>query len=71
MSEHGSYDDSCKEATSATSIQEIEGLLLKMDEIERALVDVEEGGIKITYDENQVDEDQIIKRIQLEGFHIE
>ncbi|ETP69250.1 heavy-metal-associated domain-containing protein [Planococcus glaciei] len=60
-----------KEATSATSIQEIEGLLLKMDEIERALVDVEEGGIKITYDENQVDEDQIIKRIQLEGFHIE
>ncbi|KOF12067.1 metal ABC transporter ATPase [Planococcus glaciei] len=60
-----------KEATSATSIQEIEGLLLKMDEIERALVDVEEGGIKITFDENQVDEDQIIKRIQLEGFHIE
>lgn len=60
-----------KEATSAISIQEIEGLLLKMDEIERALVDVEEGGIKITYDENQVDEDQIIKRIQLEGFHIE
>ncbi|MDN7227690.1 hypothetical protein QWY22_16975 [Planococcus liqunii] len=60
-----------KEATSATSIQEIEGLLLKMDEIERALVDVEEGGIKITYDENQVDEDQIIKRIQLQGFHIE
>lgn len=60
-----------KEATSATSIQEIEGLLLKMDEIERALVDVEEGGIKITYDENQVDEDQIIKRIQLEGYHIE
>ena len=42
-----------------------------LDEIERALVDVEEGGIKITYDENQVDEDQIIKRIQLEGFHIE
>jgi copper chaperone CopZ len=60
-----------KEATSESSIQEIEGLLLKMDEIERALVDVEEGGIKITYDENQVDEDQIIKRIQLEGFHIE
>ncbi|SDG69482.1 Copper chaperone CopZ [Planococcus glaciei] len=60
-----------KEATSESSIQEIEGLLLKMDEIERALVDVEEGGIKITYDENQVDEDQIIKRMQLEGFHIE
>ncbi|MBZ5200054.1 hypothetical protein HU147_02390 [Planomicrobium chinense] len=60
-----------KEATSETPIQEIEGLLLKMDEIERALVDVEVGEIKITYDENQVDEDQIIKRIQLEGFHIE
>lgn len=60
-----------KEATSETSIQEIEGILLKMNEIERALVDVEEGGITITYDENQVDEDQIIKRIQLEGFHVE
>lgn len=60
-----------KEATSATSIQELEEMLLKMDEVERALVDVEEGEIKITYDENQMNEDQIIKRIQLEGFHIE
>lgn len=60
-----------KEATSETSIQTLETILLKMDEVERALVDVEEGEIKITYDENQMDEDQIIKRIQLEGFHID
>jgi copper chaperone CopZ len=60
-----------KEATSETSIQALENLLLKMEEVERALVDVEEGGITITYDENQVNEDQIVKRIQLEGFHTE
>ncbi|MDN7245039.1 hypothetical protein QWY16_16800 [Planococcus shenhongbingii] len=59
-----------KEATSENSIQALEGILMKMSEVERALVDVEEGGLKITYDENQIDEDQIIKRIQLEGFHI-
>ncbi|MGK7376767.1 heavy-metal-associated domain-containing protein [Planococcus sp. 1R117A] len=59
-----------KEATSENSIQALEGLLMKMSEVERALVDVEEGSLKITYDENQIDEDQIIKRIQLEGFHL-
>lgn len=59
-----------KEATTEKPIQSLEDILNEMSEIERSLVDVEEGEVKITYDENQISEDQITQRIQLEGFHI-
>lgn len=59
-----------KEATAEKSIQSLEEVLAGVPEIERALVDVEEGQVTINYDENQISEDQIIRRIQLEGFHI-
>lgn len=59
-----------KEATAEKSIQSLEEVLAGVREIERALVDVEDGEVTINYDENQISEDQIIRRIQLEGFHI-
>lgn len=59
-----------KEATAEKPIQSLEAILVDVPEIERALVDVEVGEVKISFDENQISEEQIIKRIQLEGFHI-
>lgn len=59
-----------KEATSETPIQSLESVLAEVPEIERALVDVDDGEVKISYDENQISEQQIVQRIQLEGFHI-
>lgn len=59
-----------KEATEEKPIQSLEDILNEMSEIERSLVDVEEGEVKITYDENQISQEQITQRIQLEGFHI-
>lgn len=59
-----------KEATAENPIQALETMLMGMEEIERALVDTEEGEVKITYDDAQIGEDQIVKRIQLEGFEV-
>lgn len=59
-----------KEATKEKPIQSLEEILAEIPEIERALVDVEEGEVNISFDENQISEEQIIKRIQDEGFHI-
>lgn len=59
-----------KEATAENPIQVLETMLMSMEEIERALVDTEEGEVKITYDDAQIGEDQIVKRIQLEGFEV-
>ncbi|WP_203331982.1 heavy-metal-associated domain-containing protein [Planococcus beigongshangi] len=59
-----------KGATEEKPVQSLEDLLAEVPEIERALVDVENGEVKINFDENQISEEQIIKRIQVEGFHI-
>lgn len=59
-----------KEATAETPIQSLESVLAGISEIERALVDVDDGEVKISYDENRISEHQIVRRIQLEGFHI-
>lgn len=59
-----------KEATAEKPIQSLENILSEVPEIERALVDVEDGEVKISFDENQISKEQIIQRIQIEGFHI-
>ncbi|MCM3610115.1 heavy-metal-associated domain-containing protein [Planococcus sp. MERTA32b] len=59
-----------KEATAEKPIQSLEDILADVPEIERALIDVENGEVKITFDENQISEEQIVQRIQVEGFHI-
>jgi hypothetical protein len=42
---------------------------MKMDGIERALVDIEDGEVKITYNENQLSQEQIFLRIKQSGMH--
>jgi copper chaperone CopZ len=59
-----------KEATSMLPIQTVETILMQMDGIERALVDTEDGEVKITYNENQVAQEKIISRIQEHGLHL-
>lgn len=59
-----------KKATAENPIQSLESVLSGMPEIERALVDVDDGEVKISYDENQISEQQIVQHIQLKGFHI-
>jgi copper chaperone CopZ len=59
-----------KEATSMLPIQTLETVLMQMDGVERALVDTEDGEVKITYNENQVAQEKIINRIQEHGLHL-
>ncbi|TWT16022.1 heavy-metal-associated domain-containing protein [Planomicrobium sp. CPCC 101079] len=59
-----------KEATEEKPLQSLESFLLEMEEVERALVDINEGEVAITYDSSQISADQLTKRIQLEGFHL-
>ncbi|MFB9761556.1 heavy-metal-associated domain-containing protein [Ectobacillus funiculus] len=58
-----------KEATNEQPIQTLETILIQMDGIEWTDVNMEDGEVKITYNENQVTEEQIIKRIQQYGLH--
>lgn len=59
-----------QEATEEKPLQSLESFLLEMEEVERALVDIEEGEVAITFDPAQISADQLAKRIQLEGFHL-
>jgi copper chaperone CopZ len=59
-----------KEATSMIPIETLETILMQMDGIERALVDTEDGEVKITYNENQVGQEKIINKIQEHGLHL-
>ncbi|MDQ0243481.1 copper chaperone CopZ [Bacillus fengqiuensis] len=59
-----------KEATTDQAIQTLESILVQMDGIERALVDMEDGEVKIEYDENQVKHEQIMNKIQQHGLHL-
>ncbi|WP_028403164.1 heavy-metal-associated domain-containing protein [Ectobacillus panaciterrae] len=59
-----------KEATNEQPIQTLETILVQMDGIEWAWVDMEDGEVKITYNENEVTQEQIINRIQQHGLHL-
>ncbi len=59
-----------KEATSEEPIQTLETILMKLDGIERALVDIDDGEVKITYDERQVGHEKITNWIQQHGLHL-
>lgn len=59
-----------QEATEERTLQSLESFLIEMEEVERALVDVEEGEVAITFDPTQISADQLTKRIQLEGYHV-
>jgi hypothetical protein len=60
-----------KEAVHEQPIQTLETILVQMDGIERALVDTNDGEVKITYNEAQVNQDKIKRRILQHGLHIQ
>lgn len=60
-----------KEAINEQPIQTLETILLQIDGVERALVDMEDGEVKITYNESQVAQEKIKTRIQQHGLHIQ
>lgn len=59
------------EAKSQRPIHELEGLLLNEPGVERALVDVKDGEVKLELDETKIKESQIIRLIKEAGFHVE
>ncbi len=60
-----------EEAKSDRPIHELEDLLLKEPGVERALIDVGDGEVKLELDETQVKESQIIRLVKEAGFHVE
>ncbi|ALS76054.1 hypothetical protein AUC31_12980 [Planococcus rifietoensis] len=59
------------EAKSQRPIRELEDLLLKEPGVERALVNVADGEVKLELDETEIKESQIIRLIKEAGFHVE
>ncbi|QMT17097.1 hypothetical protein H1Q58_14185 [Planococcus maritimus] len=60
-----------QEAKSERPIHELEDLLLKEHGVERALIDVEDGEVKLELDETKIKESQILRLVKEAGFHIE
>ncbi|MEH7331846.1 hypothetical protein V7161_04360 [Neobacillus drentensis] len=50
------------------SIQTLETILFGMDGIERALVDTEDGEVKIEYNENELSQEKIRNTILQNGY---
>ncbi len=59
-----------KETVKEKPIQTLETILAGMDGIERALVDLEDGEVKIEYNENQLSQEKIMDKILQNGFHV-
>lgn len=59
-----------KEATSEKPIRALEAIVTAMEGVERALVDTSDGEVKITFDEKQLTEEQLVETIKQDGFHI-
>ncbi|MEH7501521.1 heavy metal-associated domain-containing protein [Neobacillus drentensis] len=58
------------EAVKEQPIQTLETILAGMNGIERALVDLEDGEVKIEYNENQLSQEKIMDKILQNGFHV-
>ncbi|GAA0503039.1 hypothetical protein GCM10008986_33350 [Salinibacillus aidingensis] len=60
-----------KEATAHENIQELEELLMNVSGVERVLVDPDDGEIKVEYNEDEIELQEIASNIVSQGFHIE
>ncbi|MRG85672.1 heavy-metal-associated domain-containing protein [Salinibacillus xinjiangensis] len=60
-----------KEAHGHDNIQKLESFLMNVPGIERVLVDTDDGEIKVEYDDDQIELQEITTNIESEGFHIE
>ena len=60
-----------KDAVNEQPIQSLESILSKMDGIERALVDTEDGEVKIEYNETQVSPEKIKETVLQHGLNLQ
>jgi cation transport ATPase len=60
-----------KEAVNPEAIQRIESMLVQIEGVERALFDTDDGEVKIEYNEKQISAENIQKRVQEHGLHLE
>ncbi|CAH0195197.1 hypothetical protein SRABI96_01772 [Peribacillus sp. Bi96] len=59
-----------KEATSEGPILNLESILLKTEGVERAIIDIDDGEIKIDHSEDMLSPDQIITLIEQYGLNV-
>lgn len=59
-----------KEATSEGPIINLESILLKTEGVERAIIDVDDGEIKIDHSEEELSPNQLITLIEQYGLHV-
>jgi copper chaperone CopZ len=59
-----------KEATNGSAIQTLETALLELNGIERALVDTEDGEVKVTYNQETITKQEVEQKIQQHGMHL-
>ncbi|MGE7185718.1 heavy-metal-associated domain-containing protein [Peribacillus sp. NPDC006672] len=59
-----------KEATSEGPILNLESILLKTEGVDRAIIDVDDGEIKIDHSEDQLSPDQLITLIEQYGLNV-
>ncbi|WP_071395134.1 heavy-metal-associated domain-containing protein [Bacillus tuaregi] len=59
-----------KEAIEECPIHRLETALMVMNGIERALVDVQDGEVKIKYNDKKISQDNIKTKIEECGFHL-
>ena len=57
-------------ANDRKSIQQLQSLLMKMNGLERALVDTDDGEVKITYNQQQLSQEEIVNSIKNNGFNL-
>ncbi|WP_141993807.1 hypothetical protein [Bacillus sp. B4EP4a] len=59
-----------KEATSEGPILYLESILLKTEGVERAIIDVDDGEIKIDHSEDKLSPNQLITLIEQYGLNV-
>ncbi|MEF2093169.1 hypothetical protein V3595_00645 [Bacillus sp. CFBP9009] len=59
-----------KEATSEGPILNLESILMKTEGVERAIIDVDDGEIKIDHSEEKLSPNQLITLIEQYGLHV-
>jgi len=59
-----------KEATAEPQIQQIEYLLNQIEGMERVLIDIDDGEIKMEFDENTITAEEIASTLMEQNFFI-
>lgn len=60
-----------KDTQGAERIMALENFLLNLPGVERALVDVDDGEVKIEYNDNEIKLNELAQNIEFHGFHIQ